>query len=314
MRSARRRRPSRPTRPTCVGFLGVLRRAPGRAAGPRRAGRAVGRRLPRLARLAPPARPRPDLDRARARRAAQLLPLPRPPARPPQPRAQGAAHAAPAQAPAAAAVERAGARADRRWRRRRRSRLARRSATSRCCCCSTAPACGSARRWRWSAARSAARPAALRSLTVTGKGGKQRLVPVLPVVAEALARLSGCLPLSARAPTRRCSSACAASACSRPWCAAGCSDLRRQLGLPESATPHALRHSFATHLLAGGADLRVIQELLGPCQPVDHAGLHRGRGRAPDAALPPGPSAGMRPAGPRAPRAGRRLPQPARGL
>ena len=105
-------------------------------------------------------------------------------------------------------------------------------------------------------------PAALRSLTITGKGGKQRLVPVLPVVAAALdAYLEACpYGLGASSPVfvglrgKRLQ----AGVVRRRM-----RDLRRQLGLPESATPHALRHSFATHLLAGGADLRVIQELLG---------------------------------------------------
>jgi integrase/recombinase XerC len=107
-----------------------------------------------------------------------------------------------------------------------------------------------------------AAPAALRSLAVTGKGGKQRLVPILPVIAEALADyLDACphhvartAPLFVGVRGKRLNSAVVRRRMQH---------LRRLAGLPENATPHALRHSFATHLLAGGADLRVIQELLG---------------------------------------------------
>ncbi|HLU66048.1 MAG TPA: tyrosine recombinase XerC [Kofleriaceae bacterium] len=105
-------------------------------------------------------------------------------------------------------------------------------------------------------------PAALRTLTVTGKGGKQRLLPILPVIAEALAAYleacpyvpSGKAPLFVGVRGKRLQQAVVRRRMQQ---------LRRRAGLPENATPHALRHSFATHLLAGGADLRVIQELLG---------------------------------------------------
>jgi integrase/recombinase XerC len=105
-------------------------------------------------------------------------------------------------------------------------------------------------------------PAALRSLTVSGKGGKQRLVPILPAIAEALAAyleacphaMPGAVPLFVGVRGKRLQAAVVRRRMQH---------LRRLAGLPENATPHARRHSFATHLLAGGADLRVIQELLG---------------------------------------------------
>ncbi len=100
------------------------------------------------------------------------------------------------------------------------------------------------------------------AMTITGKGRKQRMVPVLPAVTEALeAYVAACpYPLGRDDPLF-------VGARGGPL-NPGVADrqmrhLRRLLGLPDTATPHALRHSFATHLLAGGADLRAIQELLG---------------------------------------------------
>jgi integrase/recombinase XerC len=104
-------------------------------------------------------------------------------------------------------------------------------------------------------------PSAGDALRVTGKGNKQRIVPVLPVVRAALTSWLQLHPNPARdAPlfTGARGGRLNAGVVQRYL-----RDFRRLNGLPEHATPHALRHSFATHLLASGADLRSIQELLG---------------------------------------------------
>lgn len=100
------------------------------------------------------------------------------------------------------------------------------------------------------------------SLRILGKGNKTRLAPVLPAVHEAVETyLAACpWPLDPDRPLFR---AKRGGALSPRHVQALMQKLRGRLGLPASATPHALRHSFATHLLGAGADLRSIQELLG---------------------------------------------------
>ena len=99
------------------------------------------------------------------------------------------------------------------------------------------------------------------ALRVPGKGGKERLVPVLPVVREAVAAWLRLHP--DRQPDAPLFVGARGGRLNPGVAQRTLRDYRRAAGLPEHATPHALRHSFATHLLAGGADLRSIQELLG---------------------------------------------------
>lgn len=100
------------------------------------------------------------------------------------------------------------------------------------------------------------------TLTVTGKGNKQRVVPILPIVREAVAEyVARCpWPIGRDDPLFR---GAKGGALSQGMVQKATARARTALGLPPTATPHALRHSFATHLLGAGADLRSLQELLG---------------------------------------------------
>jgi len=104
------------------------------------------------------------------------------------------------------------------------------------------------------------------SLIIRGKGNKERLVPILPAIITAIEAYVAVCPYQERPDEPgggplfygEQGERLAAGVVQREV-----RQLRRALGLPETATPHALRHSFATHLLSAGGDLRTIQELLG---------------------------------------------------
>ena len=117
------------------------------------------------------------------------------------------------------------------------------------------------------------------TLRIVGKGGKERVVPVLPVVREAVDTYLTACPYSLPAEGPLFVGARGGRLNPR-MIQLLLQKLRPALGLPDSATPHALRHSFATHLLSGGGDLRTIQELLGhtslsTTQKYTHLGLER---------------------------------------
>ena len=100
------------------------------------------------------------------------------------------------------------------------------------------------------------------TLRITGKGAKTRIVPVLPQIGAAVEAYRARLPFGL-APADALFRARRGGPLSPRHVQATVQRLRGRLGLPDSATPHALRHSFATHLLGAGADLRSLQELLG---------------------------------------------------
>ena len=99
-------------------------------------------------------------------------------------------------------------------------------------------------------------------LRITGKGNKERIVPVLPAVYDAIEKYTAVRPFG-NAPTDELFRSVRGLPMSPRMAEKVVEHLRHYLQLPDYVTPHALRHTFATALLAGGADLRSLQELLG---------------------------------------------------
>ena len=99
-------------------------------------------------------------------------------------------------------------------------------------------------------------------MTVTGKGNKQRIVPILPIVCDAIKVYIEACPF-AEQPDKPLFVGARGGRLNAGGVQRQMRKVRHRLGLPSTATPHALRHSFATHLLSAGGDLRTIQELLG---------------------------------------------------
>ena len=100
------------------------------------------------------------------------------------------------------------------------------------------------------------------ALTIRGKGGRERQVPVLPVAAQAVAEYLRLCPWPLE-PDQALFRGARGGRLSAGIVETTMRRARQAMGLPPTATPHALRHSFATHLLSAGGDLRTIQELLG---------------------------------------------------
>ena len=100
------------------------------------------------------------------------------------------------------------------------------------------------------------------AMRVTGKRGKTRIVPLVPAVREAINAYVALCPYPIAGDARLFVGA-KGGPLNPDLVRRAVRGARERLGLPETLTPHALRHSFATHLLARGADLRSLQELLG---------------------------------------------------